>query len=124
MFLPDDQFDQPEQSARSRLLAADPDLETLDRLVRQFIQMTKNRQPDELDSWLAEAATSGLQPLISFANGLQADLPAVRNGLTLIWSNGQTEGQINRLKFIKRQMYGRAKIDLLRKRVLYHPPDQ
>lgn len=124
VMLADDQLDETEQAARTRLLATDPALDTLDRLARQFIQMVKNRQPDELNPWLDEVAASGLQPLISFANGLRADLGAVRNGLTLNWSNGQTEGQINRLKFIKRQMYGRAKLDLLRKRVLYHPPDE
>ena len=60
--------------------------------------------------------------LKSFANGLRSDLAAVRNALSMPWSNGQVEGQINRLKFIKRQMYGRAKLDLLRKRVLYRVP--
>ena len=55
------------------------------------------------------------------ARGLQ-DLDAVRNALLLPWSNGQVEGQINRLKLIKRQMYGRAGFDLLRKRVLCQPP--
>ena len=54
----------------------------------------------------------------SFARSLRADLPAVRAAFTLPWSNGQTEGHVNRLKFLKRQMYGRASIDLLRLRVL------
>ena len=49
----------------------------------------------------------------------EAERAAVRAGLTLPWSNGQTEGQVNRLKMLKRQMYGRANIDLLRQRVLY-----
>ena len=60
-----------------------------------------------------------IQPRISsFANGLQRDLTAVSAGLSLPWSNGQVEGQINRLKLIKRSMYGRASFDLLRHRVL------
>jgi len=54
-----------------------------------------------------------------FARGLTTDLAAVSAGLTLPWSNGQTEGQVNRLKMLKRQMYGRANVDLLRQRVLY-----
>ncbi len=52
------------------------------------------------------------------ARKLRSDLAAVQAGLTLRWSNGQTEGQVNRLKLLKRQGYGRAKVDLLRKRVL------
>jgi transposase len=55
---------------------------------------------------------------VSLANGIEADRKAVYAALTLPWSNGQTEGQINRLKLIKRQGYGRAKLDLLRVRVL------
>nr|MBA2734414.1 transposase [Acidobacteriota bacterium] len=53
------------------------------------------------------------------AQGLLADEAAVRNALSSVWSNGQVEGQVNRLKMIKRQMYGRAKFDLLRARVLH-----
>jgi transposase len=62
-----------------------------------------------------------LWPLRKFVRGLQHDEAAVRAALSEIWSNGQSEGQINRLKLIKRQMYGRAKFDLLRLRVLYPP---
>ena len=58
----------------------------------------------------------------NFALGIQQDYAAVRAALETPWSNGQTEGQVNRLKFIKRQMYGRAKLDLLRLRVLYRSP--
>ena len=54
----------------------------------------------------------------SFAASLRSDLPAVRAAFRLSWSNGQTEGHVNRLKFLKRQMYGRASIELLRRRVL------
>jgi transposase len=62
-----------------------------------------------------------MEPLKQFAKGLKQDLAAVTNVLSLPWSNGQTEGQVNRLKLIKRQMYGRASFDLLRKRVLARP---
>jgi len=61
---------------------------------------------------------SGIQELDRFAAGLLADEAAVRAGLTMAWSNGQTEGQVNRPKLLKRQMYGRANFDLLRRRVL------
>ena len=62
-----------------------------------------------------------LAELRAFARHLRRDYDAVRAGLSLPWSNGQVEGQIHRLKLIKRQMYGRANFDLLRKRVLYAP---
>lgn len=114
-------LDDDEQAARTRMLAADTQLTTVDRLVRQFIQLVKERRGHDLDQWLKDVAVSGIKALKSFAKGLRADLAAVRNALSMSWSNGQTEGQINRLKFIKRQMYGRAKLDLLRKRVLYQP---
>ena len=95
---------------------------TVDRLARQFVQLVKDRCGEDLDQWLNEVATSGIKSLKSFANGIRGDLAAVQNALSMPWSNGQVEGQINRLKFIKRQMYGRAKLDLLRKRVLYRVP--
>lgn len=124
IMLDEDQLEAEEQAARTRILAADPELVTVDRLARQFIQLVKERRDHDLDQWFNAVSTSDIKALKSFAKGLQSDLAAVRNALRMEWSNGQTEGQINRLKFIKRQMYGRAKLDLLRKRVLYHPPCQ
>jgi transposase len=69
---------------------------------------------------LARARNSKAPEIRRFAVSLAADLPAVRAAFESSWSSGQVEGQINRLKFLKRQMYGRAKLDLLRARVL-HP---
>ena len=122
IILDDEKLDDEEQAARTRMLQADPQVVTVDRLARQFIQLVKDRSGQGLDQWLKDAAVSGIKSLKSFANGLRSDLAAVRNALSMPWSNGQVEGQINRLKFIKRQMYGRAKLDLLRKRVLYRAP--
>lgn len=85
------------------------------RLVDRFQELIRNRSATDFQAWLSEAAAS---PLASFAKGLTADQPAVTAALTEPWSNGQTEGQINRLKLIKRQMYGRAHLDLLRARVI------
>ena len=68
-----------------------------------------------LDGWITEAATS---LLASFAAGINRDKAAVAAAITSPWSNGQTEGQITKLKLVKRQMYGRAKIDLLEARLL------
>ncbi len=87
-------------------------------LVDRFQRMVRNRSAEHLQPWLLEANAS---LLASFAKGLSADkhaVLAVLAALTEPWSNGQTEGQINRLKLLKRQMYGRAHLDLLRARVI------
>lgn len=72
----------------------------------------------ELDAWLADARTCGVSAIVTFAAGLEVDGAAVRAALTQSWSSGQAEGQINRIKLLKRQSYGRASFDLLRRRVL------
>jgi transposase len=87
-------------------------------LPQDFAELVRQRQSDQLDSWLERATVSGLQAFQSLANGLRADYDAVRAGVTLPWSTGPVEGQINRLKMLKRQMYGRAHMALLRQRVL------
>ena len=76
---------------------------------------TLARKSADLSSWLQDAAAS---LLASFVNGLRADESAVAAALVEPWSNGQTEGQITKLKLVKRQMYGRAKLDLLRARLI------
>ena len=73
---------------------------------------------EALDAWLAEARGSGVRVVESFAASLDQDGAAVRAALTLPWSNGQAEGQINRLRLLKRTMYGRAGLDLLRRRFI------
>ncbi len=84
-------------------------------LVARFQAMVRAMAPDRLEAWI-ERAGKGL--LASFARGVVRDLAAVRAALTLPWSNGQTEGQITKLKLVKRQMYGRGKIDLLQARLV------
>ncbi len=82
--------------------------------------MMRDRTGEEnLDSWLENVAGSPLTALHPFVAGVYQDKATVQAGLTLPWSQGQTEGQITRLKLIKRQGYGRAKFDLLRERVLH-----
>ena len=88
-------------------------------LVQAFMQMIRERTGENLDEWLRKVQESHLPEFDSFATGIQRDKAAVLAGLTLSWSNGPTEGHVNRLKLIKRSMYGRAKFDLLRARVLY-----
>ena len=81
----------------------------------RFRHMVRNAREDALDAWLEGAEESLLG---AFARGLRQDQAAVAAALREPWSNGQTEGQINRLKTIKRQMYGRANIDLLKARLV------
>lgn len=87
-------------------------------LAQQFTKMVRFQLPKKLSPWLKAAHASGISEFASFAGGINADLSAIRAALILEWSNGQLEGQVNRLKLIKRQMYGRANFDLLRIRVL------
>ncbi len=77
------------------------------------------RRGEQLDEWLVQAKESGIKELAAYAGGLETDYAAVKAGLQLVWSNGQTEGQVNKLKLIKRRMYGRAHVALLRLRVLH-----
>lgn len=81
--------------------------------------MICERKPEQLDIWLSSAMTSGITELRNFATGLTRDWSAVGAALALLRSNGPTEGHVQRLKLIKRHMYGRANFDLLLKRVLY-----
>ena len=97
------------------------DIRTLYDLSQRFAQMIRQRQSDKLDTWLQAAQDSLLPELRQFVSGLRRDKAEVIAALTYPWSNGPVEGHINRLKLIKREMFGRAKFDLLRARVL-HPP--
>ncbi|QMW00321.1 transposase [Spirosoma foliorum] len=88
-------------------------------LVKDFAAMVRTRQAKLLDNWLVRCQTCSAVLLQQFGLHLQQDYAAVRAALSTPWSNGQTEGQVTRVKLIKRQMYGRTKLDLLRQRVLY-----
>ena len=90
-------------------------------LAQRFVTMIRERQPEALDSWLQAAETCGIAAIRNFVVKLRQDYDAVKAALSYEWSNGQVEGQVNRLKTIKRQMYGRANFDLLRLRVLLPP---
>jgi transposase len=114
-----DALDDEERAYRDRLCEVCPEARAAKALTQTFGTMVRERQVDQLDTWLAEAQASGVGELRRFALGLRQDYAAVRAALEYEWSQGQTEGQVNRLKQIKRQMYGRAKFDLLRLRVLH-----
>jgi transposase len=107
-----------EKQQRARLQSQEGEIAEAITLTQDFAGLVRQRQLGQLETWLERATASGLQAFKSFANGLRADYDAVKAGITLPWSTGPVEGQINRLKMLKRQMYGRAHMALLRQRVL------
>ena len=102
----------------TRLCEAEQEIREAYELVADFTTMVRQRQGERLDAWLEKVEAQGIAERKNFALGVKRDYEAVKAGLTLEWSNGQTEGQVHRLKLLKRQMYGRGRFDLLRKRVL------
>jgi len=116
-----EELTEEDKQALERMKEADEKITEAYDLGQRFTGMIRERRPESLLPWLEDAAKSRISALKGFANGIKQDLAAVTNALSLPWSNGQTEGQVNRLKLIKRQMYGRANFDLLRNRVLGGP---
>ncbi|EPH40159.1 transposase [Streptomyces aurantiacus] len=103
------------------VLANCPDLTALSEHVRSFGHMVSDLQGDQLPTWIETAtSTADLPSLRHFAQHLERDLDAVIAGLTLPWNSGVVEGHVNRIKMLKRQMFGRAGFELLRKRVLLY----
>lgn len=107
-----------EQVQLKNVRANCPELDALTRHVRSFATMLTDRQGQRLQDWLDSVRQDDLPSLHTLANGIDRDRDAVIAGLTLPWSSGVVEGHVNRIKMLKRQMYGRAGFDLLRKRVL------
>ena len=87
-------------------------------LTKGFATLVRARDPASLDSWLEQAATSTLKSFQSFAASLRRDDNAVRTGVEQKWSTGPVEGEINKLKMVKRAMFGRAGFPLLQRRIL------
>lgn len=114
---PERQTDE-QRAYRKHLCTEDQAIATAVELAADFLVMLRRREGERLPSWLERAVHCAVPDLSRFAAKLQEDAAAVQAGLTLRHSNGQTEGQVTRLKLVKRQGYGRAKFDLLRKRVL------
>src|SRR6266446_3049139 len=112
-----------EEQENLRLLRqASPDLETAYQLVKEFLQMVRELTGERLEEWLGKVEAEALQAFQPFVTGVQQDKDAVLAGLTLPWSNGPLEGNVNRLKLIKRSMYGQADLNLLKLRVLHQSP--
>jgi transposase len=112
-------LDEAQQKELALVRQASPSAEAAYRLAQAFMQMLREQTGHQLDTWLGEAEASHLPEFQSFAKGIHQDKAAVLAGLTLPWSTGPVEGHVNRLKLLKRSMYGRAKLPLLRARVLH-----
>jgi transposase len=117
-----DTLDSDDAGQLARILADCPELEATRRHVGAFAVMMRDLRGDRLSDWIEQVRADNLPALHSFATGLEHDFAAVTAGLTLPWSNGPTEGTVNKLKHLKRQCFGRAKLDLLRKRILLMHP--
>jgi transposase len=100
------------------LKAASAEFTSMRGLAMRLRGLLRGGTVEKLDVWLKDARQSGIYGMQRFARALRHDIEAVRNAVLESWSNGQTEGQINRLKTLKRTMYGRADIDLLRARLM------
>ena len=111
-------LEEREQAQIETVRHVDPEVELAVTLAQEFAAMVRERHGSKLDSWLERASESGIPAVRNFAASLRQDYAAVKAAVSLPWSNGPTEGNINRLKMLKRQMYGRAKVDLLKQRML------
>ena len=96
-----------------------PEISQLHALIHRFRRLVTDKEPTMLADWLFDAKNCPVNAFANFAKGIEQDDAAVQAALSSHWSNGQTEGQVNRLKMLKRQMFGRAKLDLLKKRIMY-----
>jgi transposase len=97
----------------------EPTVELAYTLAQRFIRLMLMHQATQLENWISTCTSSGITDLETFAVGLQKELSAIQAAFTLSYSTGPVEGQVNRLKLIKRSMYGRGGFALLRRRVLY-----
>jgi transposase len=114
---------QPDEQAQLQAIRARcPHIDALAGQVTAFAEMMTGRTGSrDLEAWLAAVEADDQSGLRSLAAGIRTDQQAVTNGLTLHWNSGKVEGTVNKIKMIKRQMYGHARFDLLRKRVILHP---
>jgi transposase len=111
-------LDDKEQLLLKQLCGRTTELGSARRLAQHFLRLVRERRGRQLDAWVADVQTTGPPELRGFSRNLRRDWAAVHAGLTERWSSGSVEGNVNKLKVIKRQMFGRARFDLLRKRLL------
>jgi transposase len=112
-------LDQEEQTRFDQLLSFSQEVKTIYDLLQAFLKMVRERNQRDLRSWMGQATRSGIPELRSFVTGIERDYDAVLAALRLPWSQGMTEGKVNKLKTLKRAMYGRAGFPLLRQRLLH-----
>jgi transposase len=117
LLAPTEDLNKEQRAFVEQLCRLCPQLDPVRELARGFRKMVSEQRPEELGAWL-DAASSEVAEIENFARALGRDYEAVGTAHEYEWSSGQVEGQINRLKLVKRQMYGRASSDLLRQRVL------
>ena len=103
---------------RTQLCQSKTEFALIYQLAQAFVTLLHQHSDEGFTLWLEQTQSSGIEEQVSFAKGMMRDEAAVRAGLSLKWNQGPVEGAVNRLKLIKRSMYGRAKFDLLRTRVL------
>nr|HET6904358.1 ISL3 family transposase [Ktedonobacteraceae bacterium] len=108
----------PQEKQTLSLIRISPQVEMVYGLVQRFITLLKERNAQLLDTWLCDCQQSGISDLVTFAQGLEKEGSALHAAFTLSYSNGPVEGKINKLKYIKRSMYGRSGFPLLRQKVL------
>ncbi|MFF9206721.1 transposase [Streptomyces sp. NPDC014986] len=111
-------LDEEEKLHRKAVLDRIPQLAFAAELTSSFAEMLTTLDGLRLPEWITEATTARLPGISTFAAGLESDFGAVTAGLTTDWNSGFVEGTVNRIKMLKRQMFGRAGFPLLRKRVL------
>ncbi|MBK7996554.1 MAG: ISL3 family transposase [Blastocatellia bacterium] len=107
-----------QQTFINKLFQVNPEMKLVHNLAQAFSSMVREKNPSALDSFLTDAKNSAIKEFVNFADGLSKEKPSILAALTLKWSQGQVEGQVNRLKLLKRQMFGRAKLDLLSQRLV------
>jgi transposase len=113
-----DTLTEDEQGQLTAIVEQCPELQAAAGHIRAFGEMLTKRRGQELPAWIAAVRAGNLPGLASFAAHLEHDLDAVRCGLTMRWNSGPVEGRVNHIKMVKRQMFGRAGLPLLRKRIL------
>jgi len=112
-------LEEADQARLDQLVNLSPEVQVVHLLLQAFLSIVRERKHQELRSWMEEAVRSGIPELKSFVTGIERDYDAVHAALLLPWSQGITEGKVNKLKTLKRVMYGRAGFALLRQRLLH-----
>jgi transposase len=113
-----DRLDPDDRDRLMSICARSPIIAATTELAQGFARLLRERRGQLLGAWVQAVEAAEIPELCAFAAGLRKDWDAVQAGLTLPWSSGPVEGHVNRIKMLKRQMYGRANVDLLRSRVL------